>query len=156
MSSFPDIKFLTETKTPDDVVLETLKWMEYGSHKLVSPHSSEGGGLTLFWKKEIDVNIISSSENFLDTTISYKKKMFYTTFVYRHSDHKKRKAMWDELTNITSTRSDAWYLTGDYNEILNNSEKRGGIARTKGSFCDFRTFMLECDLYDLRYSGKFL
>lgn len=35
-------------------------------------------------------------------------------------------------------------------------QKKGGPPRPEGSFIEFRTFMSECDLYDLRYSSNFL
>lgn len=50
-------------------------------------------------------------------------------------------------------RYSPWFLSGDYNDILSNEEKEGGPARSEGSFGDFRSFVSEGDLYDLRHSG---
>ena len=49
-----------------------------------------------------------------------------------------------------------WFLTGDFNDLLNNSEKDGGPARPESSFTDMRTFYSEGDLYDLQHSGDCL
>lgn len=76
---FPDIWFLMETKNSDDVVLEKRKWMDYASHKLVPPHNHGGGGLALFWRQELDVEILLSCDSFIDSVITYKKKRFYAT-----------------------------------------------------------------------------
>lgn len=64
--------------------------------------------------------------------------------------------MWMELAEAGLLREDPWFLTGDFNEIVDNSEKEGGPIRAEGTFVDFRSFISECDLYDLKHSGKSL
>lgn len=44
---------------------------------------------------------------------------------------------------------------GDFNEIIDNSEKQGGTIRPESSFVDFRSFLSESNLYDLPHSGNF-
>lgn len=53
-------------------------------------------------------------------------------------------------------RDAPWFVTGDFNDLLNNSEKEGGAERAEGTFIDMRSFYSEGDLYDLRHSGDFL
>ncbi|CAA7050643.1 unnamed protein product [Microthlaspi erraticum] len=98
--------------------------MGYAAHTLVSPQGHGGGDLALFWKQEIEMEMLHTCKNFIDTKVG--------------------------------DRTDPWLLTGDFNEIIDASEKKGGPPRPEGSFVDFRTFMSECDLYDLRYSENFL
>lgn len=121
-----------ETKNSDDVVLNTFKWMEYASNHLVSPHTPGGGGLALFWKKELDIEILCTCDNFIDTAIRYKKEKLFATFVYGEPGYKKRISVWNALTQVSTKRSDAWFLTGDFNEILNSTEKTGWINRSEG------------------------
>jgi len=71
-----------ETKNSDDMVLSNTKWMNFPSHLLVSPHSPRGGGLALFWKKEVEVTILSSNQNFIDTKVRTTGKSFFATFLY--------------------------------------------------------------------------
>lgn len=149
-----DILFLTEKKNPDDFVLKALNWMGYGSSTLVSPHSQGGGGLALFWKQEFDIVILSTCINFIDTNINYKNTSFYATFVCGEPDRTKRKEIWTKIFDIATARETYWLLTGDFNEILDNSEKTGGPLRAEGSFIYFRSFMSENNLYDLRYLGN--
>lgn len=63
--------------------------------------------------------------------------------------------MWTHLTNIGTLRDSPWFLTGDFYEIIDNSGKQGGSLRPESSFVDFRSFLSECDLYDLPHSGNF-
>lgn len=49
-------------------------------------------------------------------------------------------------------RDAAWFVTGDFNDVTNNSEKERGPERAEASFSDFRTFLSEGDLYDLQHT----
>lgn len=149
-----DILFLMETKNDETMILKSLDFLEYENKFFVSPHSPGGGGLSLFWKKEINITISSSCNNYIDTTISYKTNLFAATFLYSEPDQSKRKEVWNELTNLTPPRDIPWFITGDFNEITDNSEKSGGPIRPEGSFGDFRAFLSQCDLYDLQHSGN--
>lgn len=143
-----------ETKNPDEVVLKKLQWSNFSNHLLISPHSPGGGGLALYWKQHIELEVLSSCHNFIDTIIKAEGKTFHTTFLYGEPDRTKRKLIWSSLTDIGVSRESAWLLTGDFNDILDATEKTGGLARPEGSFVDLRSFFSECDLYDLRHSGN--
>ena len=145
-----------ETRNVDDMVIKTQGWMQCPSHFLISPHSPGGEGLALFWKQEVEVEIISSCHNFIDTRIKAAGKHFFATFVYREPDRVKRKLVWNLLTAQGTNREDPWFLTGDFNDIIDATKKQGGPERHEGTFVDIRSFMAECDLYDLRHSRNFL
>ena len=145
-----------ETKNLDAVVLTALNSLGYSAHHLVSPHSPGGGGLALLWKQEIELEVVFSCQNFIDTLIRAEGKNFYATFLYGEPDRSKRKIIWNQLTAIGVSRVEPWFLTGDFNDIIESTEKQGGLERPDGSFTDLRSFMSECDLFDLRHSGNFL
>ena len=100
--------------------------------------------------------VLNSCKIFIDTMLRYEGKVFYATFIYGDTDIVKRRQIWRELTDTAADRNGAWFVTGDFNDMLNNQEKEGGVERTEGSFVDFRTFVSENDLYDLYHSGDFL
>jgi len=125
-----------ETKNPDDIVLQKLKWMNYHSHLLVSPHSPGARGLVLLWKQHLEVEILSSTQNFIDTKIKVKGKSFFATFVYGEPDRSKRLLIWNQVRIQAAERSDPWFLTGDFNDIIESSEKRGGPDKPESSFSD--------------------
>ena len=145
-----------ETKNPDEFVEKSLAWMQFPSHLLIPPHSPGGGGLALYWKSELDVSILTSCQNFIDTRIKYAGKVFFATFLYGEPERSKRKALWETLSVFGENRSEPWFLTGDFNDIIDPSEKLGGPARQEGSFVDIRSFMAKCDLFDLKHTGNFL
>lgn len=145
-----------ETKNSDEVVLKTLQNLKYTSCKLLAPQARGGGGLALLWNQEVEIEILSECSNFIDTCIKAEGKSFFMTFIYGAPEQSKRKVIWNQLTDIGKDRAKEWILTGDFNDIIDSSEKFGGPPRPEGSFVDFRTFMSECDLYDLRHSGNLL
>lgn len=152
----PDIIFLMETKNSPEFIASKLDHLNFASTFHVPPHSVGGGGLSLFWNPTVDFSVLMSSNNFVEAEIIYKKKKFFATFTYGAPDVQQRKDILQELTDLGLSRVQPWYLTGDFNEIIDNSEKEGGITRTEGSFGNFRTFLSQCDLFDLRHSGNFL
>ena len=138
------------------MVLNELQWLQSNNYFVVEPHSPRGGGLFLSRKKNIQVVINSSSYNFIDTTITYKGNFFHTTFVYGEPNSTKPQQIWRTLSNLHLATEDPWFLTGDFNEIVDNSEKCGGLVRAEGTFCVFRSFISQNDLFDLKFTGSFL
>jgi len=57
---------------------------------------------------------------------------------------------------LQSDNSTPWFLTGDFNEIIDNSEKCGGPDRAEGAFGAFRSFLSRHNLFDLKHCGSFL
>jgi len=151
-----DILFLSETKNPDDFVLRKLNSVDYPNHLLVPPEGHGSGGLALFWKAAVDLSVTTACKNYIDVKISYENKEFFATFIYGDTDNLKRKKLWEELTCLSTVRDSPWFLTGDFNDIIGNQEKSGGVIRPEGSFVDFRSFFSACDLFDLPHSDDYL
>ena len=143
-----------ETKNPTEMVTKELHWLQMNNCYSVAPHSPGGGGLFLSWKKYITLNVISSSDNYIDTIISHKGNTFHTTFVYGEPDHTKRQRVWNERSALHT--QGPWFLTRDFNEIVDNNEKSGGPERAKGTFCAFRSFLSQNDHFDLKFSRSYL
>lgn len=135
--------FLMETKKPNSFVLNKVEDIGYTYNALVPPHGHGGRGLILLWKQEIQLEVISSCDNYTDARINYEGKRFYSTFVYGNPNKALRKQMWNHLIELAMIRDEPWFISDDFNDILDNSEKEGGQARSEGSFGDFRTFLLK-------------
>ena len=145
-----------ETKNNLEIVKKKLQGLPLDNYHEVPPNSSGSGGLFLIWKNDIQLTVRASNKNFIDTLITEKGNTFQVTFVYGEPDHTKRLAVWDELSSLQPATGEPWFLTGDFNEITDNSEKKGGPERAEGTFCAFRTFLSENDLFDIKHYGNFL
>ncbi|XP_048613305.1 uncharacterized protein LOC125587171 [Brassica napus] len=111
------------------------------------------GGLALLWKERVKVEVIEANANLIDTVVEYEGKSFFSSFVYADTDYIKRRELWTYLISVSDARDAPWFITGDFNDILNETEKEGGLQRPESSYNDLRTFYSEGDLYDLQYSG---
>ena len=128
----------------------------FESYFLVSPTTASSGGLALLWRSDVNIQIMSSNQNFIDAHISFKNVSFNSTFVYGAPEIPNRQAVWDQLSTISDNRDNPWFITGDFNEIINNTEKSGGRERPENSFSAFRSFLSSCGLFDLKHTGNFL
>lgn len=144
-----------ETKNTEETIRKELHWLKEENNFIVPPHSFGGGGFLLSSKKDVDVTVLSSSQNFIDTKIISKGTSFLATFVYGEPDHTKRNAFWSTLSALHPEPKGPWFLTGDFNELIDNSEKKGGPVRSEGIFGAFRSFLSESDLFDLKHSGNY-
>lgn len=135
------------------MVLKKLESLRYDHHHLVTPTGHGAGGLVLLWKQELNLQIIESNAHVIDTFIEFEGKKFYSSFVHGSTDWRQRNQLWDVLVSKAIMREDAWFITGDFNNLLSSVENEGGPDRPEGSFTDLRTFFSEGDLFDLQHSG---
>ena len=142
-----------ESKNPTEVVLDKFKHSGYEFHYIIPPAGHGAGGLGLFWKEKITLDVLDATPNLVDTCITYEGKVFFASFIYGDSDSQKRRLLWNHLTTLAESRDAPWFITGDFNDLLCSEDKKGGPTRAEGSFSDMRTFYAENDLYDLQYSG---
>lgn len=149
----PDIIFLSETKNPTETVLSKTQELDYAFHHIIPPTDVCAGGLTLLWKENVNIEVLSSSNNLIDTIVTFEGKPFFASFIYGDTNILNRRQFWDQLITTNEARGGPWFVTGDFNDIISNEEKTGGPARPEGSFTDLRTFFSEGDLYDIQSSG---
>ena len=135
------------------MVLQKCDQLRYDEHHLVAPTGHGAGGLALFWNSELKLSVVYSNADVIDTKNEHEGKIFYASFVYASTDRPKRNQLWESLIGIDEARDAPWFVTGDFNDILNNEEKTGGPDRAEGSSSDLRSFFSETDLYDLHHSG---
>lgn len=87
------------------------------------------------------------------TLLFWKNKTWRFTCFYDFSEASKKKDSWDLIRNLCGINNLRWVLGGDFNEILWNFEKSGGINRVDCVMQDFRTCLNDCGLKYLGYPG---
>ncbi|KAF8049190.1 hypothetical protein N665_2278s0003 [Sinapis alba] len=136
-----------ESKNPNEVVLKKFEALGYDFYDLVPPTGHGAGGLALFWKAEINLEVLDANANMFDTCIEFEGKHFFASFVHGDCDKKKRQLLWNHLVMLAEERNAPWFITGDFNDLISNNEKDGGPERPESSFYDLRTFFAEGDLF---------
>ena len=150
----PAVVFLAETLA-DEARLEYVKNRIQIDKKCVVERINRGGGLVLFWKNDLVVDVISSSLNHIDAVINKDTEAAWLfTGFYGEPESHRRHESWDLLHNLHSQNSLAFLCAGDFNEILKQSEKLGGRMRPLGQMQLFRDILDECGLMDIGFKGS--
>lgn len=72
-----------------------------------------------------------------------RQKVFKITVAYASYSALERLELWDDLEHITNICQGPWLVRGDFNVIMDKSEKLGCIPVTQQEICDF----IQCENY---------
>jgi len=117
--------FLVETKQQDDYMRDLGVSLGFNDMCLVSPRGLSGG-LAVLWQNHVSVQVISHDVRLVDLHVEYKSFNFYLSCVYGNPLPSERHHLWEKLQRISANRTGPWMMCGDFNEILQVSEKKGG------------------------------
>ncbi|XP_060170505.1 uncharacterized protein LOC132601442 [Lycium barbarum] len=76
------------------------------------------------------------------------------TMVYAKCDEVETVNLWDCLCNISATMSMPWLIGGDFNVILNEEEKIGGLPVFPQEYKDFACCVNSCELSEVNFKGS--
>ncbi|KAL5703663.1 hypothetical protein ACHQM5_022190 [Ranunculus cassubicifolius] len=150
----PDVMFLSETKAKKRKMLKVQKQIKYQGMEVVDP-IGRSGGLALFWKEGVDLEILIANKNHISGKISNypANKDWFFSFVYGHPVSHHRKIVWNDLRNFAGVVEGPWALMGDFNAIMAVEEKNGGNEIITSSMKEFNDLIQELGLFDLGFTG---
>jgi len=151
----PDILFLSETKTTVVVVCNIMNSMGFFLMAHAPPTSTKGG-LLLAWRTGVELECFITNVNIM-TAWCYSDPVhspWMLSCVYGSPYHQNRAQFWDNLRDIGANYLGAWLCIGDFNMILDQSEKVGGLPFACSSQDFFRDFMNTHGMVDLGFSGN--
>ena len=89
------------------------------------------GGIWLLWNESpsFKVEILTHSEYSIHALVKVPSPSFSFLLiaVYTSSNFNKRKLFWDYLQTLAIAISLPWVLLGDFNDMLSDNEKLGGL-----------------------------
>ncbi|XP_060974707.1 uncharacterized protein LOC133039776 [Cannabis sativa] len=135
----PQVLFLMETKLPINSVSRFRQSLLF-SNGLESPRLGLSGGLMLLWKDDIDISLLNFGPNFFDCYLKMNDSpTFHLTCFYGAPEAHNRSASWTLLQRLADVAPHLpWFVIGDFNEILFNSNKSGGSLRSESQMEAFR------------------
>ena len=114
------------------------------------------GVLALFYMNDAEVDIGFSDNRMIDVEAKREGQKVYITFLYGDPVIECRENVWERLMRMSMNRSGAWLIMGDFNEITNNGEKKGGRKRFDASFLPFKNMLTCCGMIDFPFVGNSL
>ncbi|CAB4283256.1 unnamed protein product [Prunus armeniaca] len=155
-SHAPSMVFLMETKQNNHRVSMLRRQLGFFKGFCVDLVGL-AGGLTLWWRPEVDVEILASNKNLIDTIVKNRDDGTHYRFswIYGPSYREEKLIFWANLANFALVNSPPWLYIGDLNEILGNDEKEGGNSWPWCRTRFLRSFMDTNGLLDLRSTSKF-
>ena len=121
----------------------------------IVPRTNTGGGLALYWKNSIDLNVMSSSPTDIDAVVNpgvddaWRFTGFYGNPVTANREHS-----WALLKHLCLKMDLPWMCVGDFNEIVKAEEKMGGALRRERQMREFREVLDFCGFRDLGFVGS--
>lgn len=111
------------------------------------------GGLCLLWNDNINVHILESSQNWLTCFVTlFDQSTFLFTGVYGPPKCQDRHILWNYLGQLHPCDL-PWILCGDFNQILNKSEKLSRCDTSRGHK-EFANFLNQKSLIEIPSSGN--
>ena len=87
----------------------------------------------MFWKKDFNLQVLSSSHNHIDVLINGgKENVWRFTGFYGAPETQLRMESWNLIRELNNRFSVPWLCGGDFNELLKSHEKSGGRLRPYG------------------------
>ncbi|CAB4310240.1 unnamed protein product [Prunus armeniaca] len=113
-------------------------------------------GLCLFWKDMQQVVLCKYADFFIEAVIKadVSGALWRLFAIYASTDDRIRRSQWQALQDRVHRSNDACLLIRDFNDILDETEKLGGLSRSERSMQDFRSFVANTHLLDLGYVGQ--
>ena len=95
------------------------------------PSIGLSGGLALFWKEGIKMEVNKSGLSHIDAFVRGDGNFgqWHLTGFYGNLDTAKQAESWELLKSLCGLNSLLWLIIGDFNEIVCASEKEGGAVR---------------------------
>ncbi|KAH0695122.1 hypothetical protein KY290_021422 [Solanum tuberosum] len=87
--------------------------------------------------------------------IRYREQELLTpkgSLVYAKCSSEERKDIWDDLVHLAEDNEHPWIVGGDFNVILREEEKLGGLAFTQAEAVDFAQCLNNCAIAELKFS----
>lgn len=148
-----DIVFIAETKS-NSPRMDSLKFsLGFENHCVVEP-SGKAGGLTLFWMKGVELEVIFVDKNVIASLVYSDPPSSFWLFlaIYGPPTVSSRARFWGFLEDMANSFDGTWLAIGDFNSVGTIDEKIGGRKIGEGSSRSFRNFVYSVGAIDHDFS----
>ena len=114
------------------------------------------GGLTIWWRPEVRIDFLSRDCNLFDTVVKFVNGNYFfrISWFYAPSYEEGTPKFWSSISNLGVGETSPWMCTGDFNTVVDNSEKAGGIPLRWNRRNYLKDFTDANSLLDLGFCGN--
>ncbi|XP_020249299.1 uncharacterized protein LOC109826691 [Asparagus officinalis] len=150
---------LLETKIKEGKLPEIVKRIAANWRWFSNANSTGTARILMLWDPNIlDLQISGFSAQHITCKVCSTDGRLdcYISSIYGFNHMDMRKELWLDLHQIHQVIGNPpWLLSGDFNAMLGNEEKLGGVMLTDADILDFRSFTESCQLSHLKTLGCF-
>ncbi|KAL2920670.1 hypothetical protein RDABS01_012161, partial [Bienertia sinuspersici] len=108
------------------------------------------------WWKDVNVRVISfSTHHFMVEVLDDNNSdMWRAVGIYGWPEKANKYKTWELMKSLKFSSVSPIVFFGDFNEIINEREKEGGVPRSERCIDGFRELIDDCSLHDLVYQGS--
>nr|XP_009620919.1 uncharacterized protein LOC104112639 [Nicotiana tomentosiformis] len=118
--------------------------------------SNINGKIWLFIDATVDWELLIDTDQQITIKVLYQGigKHIIMTVVYVKCSSLERLELWNNLYCLASDMELPWLVGGDFNVILNEEEKIGGLPVYPPEYEDFAFYVNSCELFDTGHTGS--
>nr|POF00550.1 putative ribonuclease h protein [Quercus suber] len=151
----PDVVFIAESKTKSCRIERIRSSIGFVDKFCVDP-IGKSGGLAIFWKAGVDLEIVYSDKNVI-ASLAYSNPLsspWLFLLIYGPPHVNGRARFWKCLEDLVSAFASPWLVMGDFNCVNSNVDKRGGRYLGEASTRSFSNFVHGTGAIDLGFIGS--
>ncbi len=149
----PNVIFLCETKSMEVRMSKLACSIGFSEHVVVGA-SRKAGGLCLMWSNTIDVKVLEFNSRTIAITVQDEFCSWSLIGFYGPPYHAKRRKAWTNLHGLLKSINGPWMCFGDFNCMVDESEKEGGNRGGTSTSNFLKELLFELEAIDLGFSGN--
>ncbi|XP_060202481.1 uncharacterized protein LOC132630915 [Lycium barbarum] len=126
--------------------------------KLGMPYANSNcnGKIWFFVQHNVEVEVLLDTEQSITVKLNFQdfNKDMVVTMVYAKCSKVERLQLWDSLYLLTTNMTSPWLVGGDFNVIMNEEEKIGGLPVLPQEYEDFAFCLNSCELHEMPFKGS--
>lgn len=150
----PSIVILLETSVPGNCIEKILKRTALSKFTTAEANGSAGGISVIWDDTEVTVEPISWDDQVVQLLIKQDDHpLWFLSAIYASPKPNFRTHMWHYLRCIGTGLNLPWLLTGDFNQVLEDRDKRGGRTVKQCRVKPLCEMLESCELMDMGFVG---
>jgi len=152
----PQIMFLLETLVNKANILDILPKMGFDHFDYVEP-VNHSGGLAVLWDNGIiHASVLKKEQRAIHMLVydTSKKCSSIVSGIYAPAQNLDKASFWNQLLQLNNIIDLPWCIIGDFNELANPTEKRGGKRYPLAKYERLNSFMYHINATSVPFTGS--